>query len=742
MDLDDYRLLIAGDQTDPHERWWAIFPAKLTSRALTAGGVYLYGWVEREVIPESGLFRDGPAPRRGSAFVWAGALTPSATDTGTEVLTFTDPTGWQTGWVVYPNATIGGITAGVTYYYRALTTTTGSLHTTLAGSVADTGKVNLTASVTAALSGYDRSALLGSSVPSSTDTGAETLTFSTTPGWLTGSAIYTATTGGGITAGVTYYYHAATTTTGSLHTTLVDALAGTNKVNLTASIVATLTGYALESAISPAYELNGRAVDVLSEPNVWLRFRAIVNGQVTWDFDCCPPGDSVPSTATAPQLTADQNDYAPPDGAEILYMSSDGSRAVTGLNLAAGRKITVVVTAGTITWPDGSTGSAAAHRLDIPGGGTVSLAPGDSAAFVENGTNVSMVETTGKISRPQQTYTATGTQLDDFAVDPNVDEIVFTTNSATSVTGFADPGSPGRPISVANKSTSAATLTVTHDDPSSLVTSRVDSPTLTSIELPPGKSLAIARRTTLGKWTPTLSLDRIPWRPTLSTTQNNLPIPIGALSLEPVLTTGVTITGLAKLPRGMPFMIHNPSTNSDSLTLPHNSASSSSGNKFEWSGLADIVLSPGKGLTVIYDGASIRDIGGSLSLAGSAGGAVTGSGTIGTLPKFVGATLIGDSIISESGGNITIDGTLDVDAIDVVGILDALTIYATTAYFIGGVGGGTAVTGGLTFVGGLYLSGTAPVLSGTGAPAAGLGSPGSIYLDIADPSNPQLFYKD
>ncbi|HEX8158761.1 MAG TPA: hypothetical protein VF526_15355 [Solirubrobacteraceae bacterium] len=42
-------------------------------------------------------------------------------------------------------------------------------------------------------------------------------------------------------------------------------------------------------ALSPAYELNNRAIDVAGEPVVLLRFRAMVNGQVTWDFDGSAP---------------------------------------------------------------------------------------------------------------------------------------------------------------------------------------------------------------------------------------------------------------------------------------------------------------------------------------------------------------------------------------------------------------------------------------------------------------------
>lgn len=74
--------------------------------------------------------------------------TPSSTDTGTEVITYAAAHGWSTGTLFTQSTTVGGLTAGTTYYMRVLSTTTISVHTTLAGALADTGRVNLTASIT------------------------------------------------------------------------------------------------------------------------------------------------------------------------------------------------------------------------------------------------------------------------------------------------------------------------------------------------------------------------------------------------------------------------------------------------------------------------------------------------------------------------------------------------------------------------------------------------------------------
>lgn len=76
------------------------------------------------------------------------ALTPSATNTATEVVTFAAAHGWVTGTRLTIAATIAGLTAGTLYYFNALSTTTGAFYTTLTNAIADTSRVDLTANVT------------------------------------------------------------------------------------------------------------------------------------------------------------------------------------------------------------------------------------------------------------------------------------------------------------------------------------------------------------------------------------------------------------------------------------------------------------------------------------------------------------------------------------------------------------------------------------------------------------------
>lgn len=79
------------------------------------------------------------------------------------------------------------------------------------------------------------------STPSSTNTATDVLTFAADPTWPTGSSLTVATTGGGLTAGTSYFYRRLTATTGSIYTTLANAQADTNRVNLTASITSAIT---------------------------------------------------------------------------------------------------------------------------------------------------------------------------------------------------------------------------------------------------------------------------------------------------------------------------------------------------------------------------------------------------------------------------------------------------------------------------------------------------------------------
>ena len=107
---------------------------------------------EYSIVPEIAItIGTKTSGKNYDIFAFTSTATPSSTNTGTDVVTFGSATGWETGSVVRAASTIGGLTAGTDYWYRAASSTTGTFHTTLAGALANTGLVDLTANITQSL---------------------------------------------------------------------------------------------------------------------------------------------------------------------------------------------------------------------------------------------------------------------------------------------------------------------------------------------------------------------------------------------------------------------------------------------------------------------------------------------------------------------------------------------------------------------------------------------------------------
>lgn len=96
--------------------------------------------------------------------------------------------------------------------------------------------------------------------PSATDTTGDTVDFAAAHGWTSGTMVTPVTTGGGLTAGTTYYINATDADTVSFHTTLTNALAGTSKVDLTASITSQLTALGVANTTLFFAPYNGNLV--------------------------------------------------------------------------------------------------------------------------------------------------------------------------------------------------------------------------------------------------------------------------------------------------------------------------------------------------------------------------------------------------------------------------------------------------------------------------------------------------
>jgi hypothetical protein len=104
---------------------------------------------------------------------------------------------------------------------------------------------------------YDLFAFWSTPTHASTDTGTDVVTWSANPGWNSGTYVRVDSTGSGLTAGTTYYYNRAGATSGSFHTTLADALAGTSKVDLSGNVTQTLVGVTLE--LGPTWDAGAGA---------------------------------------------------------------------------------------------------------------------------------------------------------------------------------------------------------------------------------------------------------------------------------------------------------------------------------------------------------------------------------------------------------------------------------------------------------------------------------------------------
>lgn len=84
-------------------------------------------------------------------FDFTSSLTPSATNTSTDIVTFGSSHALVTGAYATPASTVGGLTLGTDYWVNVASGTTLSFHTTLANALAGTSKVDLTANVTQAI---------------------------------------------------------------------------------------------------------------------------------------------------------------------------------------------------------------------------------------------------------------------------------------------------------------------------------------------------------------------------------------------------------------------------------------------------------------------------------------------------------------------------------------------------------------------------------------------------------------
>lgn len=112
------------------------------------------------------------------------------------------------------------------------------------------------------------------SAPDSTDTAADTVTWTVDPGLISGQEVKPLSTVGGLTADTTYWVNRASSGTYSFHTSRANAIAGASKVNLTASITSRIAPNHMTAGDNNANGLFVDSTHVTPEANL-LTYAAI-----------------------------------------------------------------------------------------------------------------------------------------------------------------------------------------------------------------------------------------------------------------------------------------------------------------------------------------------------------------------------------------------------------------------------------------------------------------------------------
>lgn len=223
---------------------------------------------------------------------------------------------------------------------------------------------------------------------------------------------------------------------------------------------------------------------------------------------------------------------------------------------------------------------------------------------------------------------STGSNQDNYALTDGTSTLFITASADFNLTGLAraSGNTSGDTVTIYVSESSTGTPTLKHNV-TSTAANRISTPGGVDQPIAIGTSLTLVYDGTTSLWTVQQPAPPKPYSPgSITGSYNNYTIPYGTFSFVPTLTGDSTFTGMAQIPKGMPFAIVNATTNSNTLTLSHLSGSSSAANQFDLSGAANVTLDPGESLLVINTGAKLVDLGASLAL--SAAAAPTSEGTL------------------------------------------------------------------------------------------------------------------
>ena len=173
----------------------------------------------------------------------------------------------------------------------------------------------------------------------------------------------------------------------------------------------------------------------------------------------------------------------------------------------------------------------------------------------------------------------------------------------------------------------------------------------------------------MGLNTKTVSADAI------STSQNNYQPLVSTVATSGTFirlnpTTALNITGLdvatvigSGTSDGAVITLLN--VGSGAVTFKHQNASSSAANRLITGNAGDLVVGVGQSVSFQYDPVATRWATTSATTALTGGAGTVGPGTTGAISKFTASSTIGDSIITESSGVVTVSGSLRVQQGDI-----------------------------------------------------------------------------
>ena len=174
LHYNNYALVLSRQDIGTGDRYWMPYQYNATTwRAVRCFqssdiGTSIFAFGYDNSVNELGKASVVSGSSRAYVDIDGSGAIPFSTNTGTERVTFSSPVPWSTGDTVSVSATGGGLTSGVTYYLRRISSTVFELYDTFANAInlaSTVGIKNLTASITATITplGRDGGSAVGNS---------------------------------------------------------------------------------------------------------------------------------------------------------------------------------------------------------------------------------------------------------------------------------------------------------------------------------------------------------------------------------------------------------------------------------------------------------------------------------------------------------------------------------------------------------------------------------------------------